>query len=175
MQQEPTTPTATPRRVLVAFASPHGTTADIAAAIAGSLRDAGLVVDCCPAASIADLSQYEAVILGSSLFLSRRLVDGQGFLQRHAELLRDRPVWLFLAGPIGRRACHGEGRESALAMVARSIGARGTAAFATSLDLGAATGRPATRLDWRDTERVRAWAEWIARDLRQAHEQARPH
>jgi len=162
-------------RVLVAFASEQGSTAGIARAIARALRAQGIDVDCLPAGSVTDVSPYEGVILGSGVFLPRRVSDGQGFLPRHAAALRGRPLWLFAAGPLGRvapddasrddayrDACRPR-RDSPLEQVARSVGARGLAAFGASPEDAMRPG--AGDSPYRERERVRGWANTIAADL----------
>lgn len=168
-------------RVLVAFASEQGSTAAIARDIARALRERGLEVDCLPATSVRDVTPYEGVILGSGVFLPRRGSDGQGFLPRHAAALRGRLVWLFAAGPLGRTvppagSAPGAGEddpESPLARVARSVGARGLAAFGSSMAEAVEAERGTSAA--RERERVRGWAETIAEAFRDPAETRRPH
>jgi hypothetical protein len=177
--------------VLVAFASEHGSTAGIAEVIATSLREAGLEVECRTSATVASLDPYSAVILGSGVYLARRLSDGQGFLPRHAGELAERPIWLFAAGPIGGGRAEGEegaagpGRadgagstvsdeepadpealdpDCALARVARAFGARGFASFGLCRGAGRLSS-PGMR-GGADLRRVRGWATAIATELR---------
>ncbi len=154
--------------VLVAFASQTGSTAGIAHVIAAELRRSGLAVDSRPASEVADVSPYAAVILGSGVFLPRRASDGGGFLSRHASVLASRKVWLFCSGPIGRRGASATDPtpECSVMDVARSIGARGAAAFGA---LGVAKDGeetdPLDRLQPVDLGRVRAWARAIGAEL----------
>jgi len=155
-------------RVLVAFASRSGSTAVIADAIAAVLRDAGLGVEASPAGDVSDVTAYDAVVLGSGVFLPRRASDGGGFLVRHGAVLKTRAVWLFCAGPIGRgRAENGGGppgnADCAVAEVARSVGARGYAEFGTPVPEAGAD--PVAELAPVDVERVREWAREIAVEL----------
>ncbi len=157
------------KRVLVAFANQAGSTAGIATTIATVLDHAGLAVDCRLAAEVADLGPYDAVVLGSGVFVPRRRSDGGGFLVRHQEALRDRRLWLFCAGPIGRGRCGsgtapGQSDDCGVVAVAQAVGARGAAMFGpTGLP---ADGDPAARLGPVDVQRVRAWAVAIAEQLR---------
>jgi menaquinone-dependent protoporphyrinogen oxidase len=88
-------------KVLVAVASRHHATRDIAEVIADELKSAGLDVDLHDAEAVPDIGGYEAVILGSAVYTggwlaaARHLVDFQG------PALRNVPVWLFSSGPIG--------------------------------------------------------------------------
>jgi menaquinone-dependent protoporphyrinogen oxidase len=161
--------------VLVAFASQTGSTAGIARAIASELRRAGLAVDCRPAGEVADLSDYTAVILGSGVFLPRRASDGGGFITRHAAELATRRVWLFSAGPIGGMRANGANGmvgECNVLDVARSIGARGAAAFG-ALGLTPEVD-PLDRLAPMDLDRVRSWARLIAADLGAGRRRTQP-
>jgi menaquinone-dependent protoporphyrinogen oxidase len=161
-------------RVLVAFASEQGSTAEIAKAIARTLRERGLDVDCLPATSVGDVTPYESVVLGSGVFLPRRVSDGQGFLPRHAAALRGRPVWLFASGPLGQisHPCTAaadpgapgeEDGDSPIAQVARKVGARGLASFGVSPNeaVGSMCGAGSVA----HSELVRGWAMAIAADL----------
>jgi menaquinone-dependent protoporphyrinogen oxidase len=66
-------------RVLVAYASKRGSTAEIAAAVAKTLSETGLEVDCLGSDNISDISPYDAVVLGSAQALqaARRATPGR--------------------------------------------------------------------------------------------------
>lgn len=150
-------------RVLVAFANQRGSTAAIADVIAHELRAAGLDAACVPASEVASLHGWDALVLGSGVFVRTRATDGCGFLAHHAASVRTTPVWLFCSGPIGRGR-DADGRPAAecpVFEVARRVGARGAAAFGTlSMDRAADEfDRPV------DMRRVRAWAQEIAAAL----------
>lgn len=150
-------------RVLVAFASQSGSTAAIAEVITAELRAAGLETTCAAASDVPTLRGYDALVLGSGVFVRRRATDGGGFLAHHATCVRATPVWLFCSGPIGRgRDADGQpAAECPVFDVARRVGARGAAAFGTlSMD------READEFDRPvDMRRVRAWAQEIATAL----------
>jgi menaquinone-dependent protoporphyrinogen oxidase len=96
------------RRVLVAVASRHGATAEIADALARSLADcpagraAGLTAVAVPAQQRPDPAPFDAVVLGSAVYAGRWLDPAREYATAHADALRARPVWLFSSGPIGR-------------------------------------------------------------------------
>ena len=54
-------------RVLVAYATKHGATAEIAEAIADELRHAGHEADCLGAGEVTGLDSYDAAIIGSAV------------------------------------------------------------------------------------------------------------
>ncbi len=88
-------------RILVTCASKYGATREIAEKIGGTLRQAGLQVDVLPVDGVRDLSSYQAVILGSALYIGKWQKEAAAFLQTHEKTLVDRPVWLFSSGPTG--------------------------------------------------------------------------
>jgi menaquinone-dependent protoporphyrinogen oxidase len=150
--------------VLVAYASETGSTARIAEEIAKELRVAGLGVACRLAAEVDALDPYDALVLGSGVYLRSRNADGGGFLLRHAEAVAARPVWLYCSGPIGRGRGGAASTESVCTVidVAHAIGARGAAAFGS---LGV-DGLEHDLAEPVDMHRVREWAREIAADVR---------
>jgi len=87
-------------RVLVAYASKHGSTREIAEAIGETLREAGLPADVRAARDVRDLAPYPAVVLGSALYAAHWQRDANRFVKRHMAALRARSVWLFSSGPL---------------------------------------------------------------------------
>ena len=86
-------------RVLVAYGTKHGATAEIAEAIAKALSAADLEVDVQRARRVRSLERYRAVVLGSAVYAGRWRRDAQRLLQRSG--LGEREVWLFSSGPVG--------------------------------------------------------------------------
>jgi menaquinone-dependent protoporphyrinogen oxidase len=87
--------------ILVAYASKHSSTAEIAQRIAAAMRAAGCAADARPASEVDDLSGYGAVVLGSAVYAKRWQHDARAFARRHASELKEMPVWLFSSGPFG--------------------------------------------------------------------------
>src|SRR3954468_20220722 len=87
--------------VLVAYASKHGATAEIAAHIADVLRERGIAVDLRPADAAGAPGSYRAVVLGSAVYMRRWRRDARHLLRRleHADPALD--VWLFSSGAFG--------------------------------------------------------------------------
>jgi menaquinone-dependent protoporphyrinogen oxidase len=164
--------------VLVAFASKNGATAEIAAAIADRLRASGLDVDCREAADVTSLDPYDAVVLGSAVYMKRWRVGARRFLRRHAKALARRPLWVFSSGPVGDPA----GDNAAWAEPGRTIrrveaiGAHEHVVFAGRVpvdgqgpfDRRMAEDTPPEFRDRRDWHAIRTWADGIASQLRAA-------
>jgi menaquinone-dependent protoporphyrinogen oxidase len=88
-------------KILVTTASKHGATAEIGAAIAAALRDAGLDVTEAPAAEVGSVADYEAIVIGSGVYAGRWLGEARELVKRESAALRGRMVWLFSSGPLG--------------------------------------------------------------------------
>jgi menaquinone-dependent protoporphyrinogen oxidase len=90
-------------RVLVAYASKLGSTAEIAETIAQVLRDGGHEASAVPARDVASLDDWDAVVLGSALYSAYWQRDARRFVTRFRDGLIARPLWLFSGGPLDRR------------------------------------------------------------------------
>ena len=86
-------------RILVAHASRHGSTREVAEAVAGALRTLGCSVDVMPAAEVGMLRGYAGVVLGGALYTGRLHKDARRFLARHREALAGRALAIFALGP----------------------------------------------------------------------------
>src|SRR5688500_5163106 len=88
-------------RVLVAGASKHGSTREIAKAIAEELRAAGLDADLRDAGNVTSLAGYDAVVLGSAIYMGRWMPEAKHLVERFQPQLAALPVWLFSSGLLG--------------------------------------------------------------------------
>jgi menaquinone-dependent protoporphyrinogen oxidase len=88
-------------KVLVAAASRHYGTREIAEAIATGLVKRGLVAEAVPVGQVTTLHGYDAVVLGSAVYSARWLGEARRFVQVHTSALCTMPVWLFSSGPVG--------------------------------------------------------------------------
>jgi menaquinone-dependent protoporphyrinogen oxidase len=86
--------------VLVAAASQHGATYEIAERIGAHLAESGLEVDVRRLADVDDIGRYEAVVLGSAIFYGKWMKEAIHFVDAHASELAARPTWLFGSGAI---------------------------------------------------------------------------
>ncbi len=87
--------------VLVAVASKHGATWEIAEAIGRTLGERGVDAEVKRAEDVDGLESYDAVILGSAVYVGSWLEQAQQLVETHVQELTGRPVWLFSSGPIG--------------------------------------------------------------------------
>lgn len=156
------------KRALVTYASKRGGTAGLAEAIAETLRARGLTVDCMPVERVEDVSGYDAVVIGSGLYMNRWLRAARRFVATHADALRTRPVWLFSSGPLdGSATEHPIPPTRSVANAMALVRARGHVTFGGRLApdaKGLIAAAMAKKLagDWRDWLHVRRWAGEVA-------------
>ena len=86
--------------VLVAYATKHGSTHEVAKAVAEELRSHGLAVDVRPAAEARIVRPYAAVVVGGALYMGRWHRDARRFLSRFRRELAEKPVAVFGMGPL---------------------------------------------------------------------------
>jgi menaquinone-dependent protoporphyrinogen IX oxidase len=172
---------ARPPRVLVVTASRHGSTHEIGAAIARSLEEsaAGRAVGLLATAQVVehrpDPAQYDAIVLGSAVYVGRWLEPARQYTVDHAAVLRGRPVWLFSSGPIGEPPFPPDEPHDAGPM-AQLVGAREHRLFPGRVqkdllgfgERAMVTAMRAPTGDFRDWDAVRAWGEEIAGALTSA-------
>jgi len=89
------------RRTLVAYGSKHGSTKEVATAIAADLRAAGHDVDLLSAgaAVVAGPDGYDSVVVGGSLYMGRWHSEACRFIRRHHAALERLPLAVFALGP----------------------------------------------------------------------------
>ncbi|MFD9253079.1 flavodoxin domain-containing protein [Streptomyces bottropensis] len=95
-------------KVLVAYGTTNGSTAQIAEAIADVLRGEGLTVEAMPARSVTNLESFDVVVVGGGLYAGRWHKDARRFVRRYARELAERPLWLFSSGPLDASASERE-------------------------------------------------------------------
>jgi menaquinone-dependent protoporphyrinogen oxidase len=81
-------------KILVAFATNSGTTAEVAKAVAEELRKSGSEVDVLPVVDVKGLESYSAVVLGAPMIMGWHRA-GLQFLRRNKAALATKPLALF--------------------------------------------------------------------------------
>lgn len=158
-------------RVLVTWGSKHGGTEGIGQMLGAALASHGLVVISCSVEKVPELGSFDAVILGGALYANRWPAGVRRFVSRHIEALRKKPVWFFSSGPLDDSAERGElAPPPQVAVLAERVGVRGHVTFGGRLEPDV-KGFPASAMakkssgDWRNPERIRAWADRLAAEL----------
>lgn len=162
-------------RILVTSASRHGSSTEIAMRLASQLEQrlkaAGIPADVCidPVEEAAPPDSFDAVVLGSAVYMGRWLASARSYASSHLRALRERPVWLFSSGPVGMPPLPATESPDTRSL-GEALRAQGTAVFPGRLDR--ALLRMSERVitaalhaqdgDFRDWESVDAWAAGIS-------------
>lgn len=162
-------------KILVAYASKHGSTREIAEAVAEELRNGNLVVDLRETAEVDNVAGYDAVILGNAIYAGNWLPEARRFAERHHAELSRLPVWLFSSGPLPMGADNPQPHDDPdkLAAPLGGVKTRDHRVFVGKIDpdrLGFGERLIAKALraplgDFRDWEDIRGWARGIAAEL----------
>lgn len=170
--------------VLVAYASKHGATREIAERIAESLRSAGQPAELHPVHDTGELAEYDGFVVGSATYMGHWHKEATAFVNDHREVLAQRPVWLFSSGPLGTKATdvHGQDLRRAsepkeIADLLEMIHPRQHRVFFGVLDPSGLSfpertlrKLPAARAimpegDFRDWDEIEGWAQDIAAEM----------
>jgi menaquinone-dependent protoporphyrinogen oxidase len=157
-------------RVLVASATRHGATREIADAIASALRDRGVDAEVRRVEDVVDVGDYDAVVLGSAVYIGKWLEPARQFAADHAAELAVRPTWLFSSGPLGAPSRPDAEHAVQIDDLIERTHAREHRLFDGKLDpykvsfLERTVARAvrAEAGDFRDWDAIRAWANSIA-------------
>jgi menaquinone-dependent protoporphyrinogen oxidase len=84
--------------ILVCYATRYGSTGDIAGIIGEELRKEGHGVTVSPLSEVKDPGTYDAVVIGSPLYMGKWLTEARDFVSRFRHPLRERPVAVFSVG-----------------------------------------------------------------------------
>ena len=83
-------------KVLIAYATKCGSTAEVAEAVGEELASGGLDVDVRPTAQVDHVAEYSAVVVGCPILWASPHSDAVGLLHRHRAVLARLPVAYFL-------------------------------------------------------------------------------
>jgi len=165
-------------KVLVAAASKHGATQQVAEAIGEELTAREFDVTVAHLEDVTSITGYDAVIVGSAIYFGKWMKPARQFVTRHTAELATRPVWLYSSGPIPRPEAKAdysydrrEGDE-----IANAVRAREHRLFLGKLDrkhLSLLERGPARMAklpdgDFRPWDEIKIWAAGIADALQSA-------
>jgi len=173
-------------KVLVAYGSRYGATAEIAEKIGDTLKKEGIQADVLSAGKAGDVSKYNAFIIGSAAYIGQWRKDAVNLVVNNEKALAGKPVWIFSSGPTGEgdpvELVQGWRYPKKLAPVIERIQPRDIAVFH-----GAAYAEKLNPLfkfmlnmvkapigDFRDWNMIESWAKGIAGELKPEAEQKKP-
>jgi menaquinone-dependent protoporphyrinogen oxidase len=159
--------------VLVACASKHGSTTEVARRIAAALIENGVDAKVMRVDDVVDIAGYDAVVIGSSVYFGHWMREAIALVERNRARLAGRPIWLFSVGPLGDQARTDPAEIEGLAA---SVGAVEHHLFSGALDLHRLSlpervivkGVKAPTGDFRDWNEIDSWAAGIASRLEAA-------
>ena len=83
------------KKILVAYASKCGSTGEVASAIGKTLAQAGARVDVMPLSKVTNLSDYQAVFVGSAIRMAKWLPEAANFVSENLAILQRVPTAYF--------------------------------------------------------------------------------
>jgi menaquinone-dependent protoporphyrinogen oxidase len=160
----------TGHNVLVAYASKHGTTREVAEFVAQKLEHRGLTVEVEEAARVSSIAHYDAVVVGGGLYMGKWHKDARRLLERHRHDLSSVRLAVFGMGPdeIAERKIH-ESRQQLDRALAATPELEPVAVTIFGGALKPEAWRfPFSRLrafDARDWDEIEEWAEEVAASI----------
>ena len=155
---------------LVAYASKHGATHEVADRIASVLREQGVHVDVTAVSEVHNVAAYDAVVICSAVYYGRWMKAAADLVRSHADELAARPVWLCSSGPVGPKDLP---EAAEIAEFTTTIAPVAHLTFAGALDRSKLSmaerlvvkGVHAPDGDFRDWNLIETWAREIAEQL----------
>jgi menaquinone-dependent protoporphyrinogen oxidase len=165
-------------KVLIAYASKYGATAEIAGKIGEVLKQVGLQADVLPVKSVKDLADYGAVVIGAAMYMGMWRKEATNFLKKNEKLLAGRRVWVFSTGPSGKgdpaQLLKGVIVPRGVKLILDRIKPRDITVFGGKLDAAKMSflekwvlkNVKAVPGDYRDWDAIDKWAKGIAKALK---------
>jgi menaquinone-dependent protoporphyrinogen oxidase len=159
-------------KVLICAASKYGATSEIAQAVADVLAGRGCEVTVLPPQEVGAVEEFDAVVLGSAVYMGRWMKPARELAERSAAALAARPVWLFSSGPVGEPPKPADNPVD-VTEILQSTKARDHQIFTGKLvkkhlsfpDRAMASAIRAAEGDFRNWAEIREWAAGIADTL----------
>lgn len=152
-----------PPRVLVAYDTKNGSTAEVAQAIGSRLAEHGCLVDVRPTRDVRDAATSDALVVGAPIYSGRWGAGAHRVLKRIGKLAPDRrpPVAIFALGP--RRNDGPEDWVRPRAQFEHALGKHPSVTpVSTALFGGADPPKKSPRRDIRDWKAIQSWADEVA-------------
>jgi menaquinone-dependent protoporphyrinogen oxidase len=161
-------------RVLVAYATQKGSTAEIAQAIGKELESMGHTVSVREMRTVRSLDGFELVIMGAPIYVGK-IIEMGGFVGRHKKELATRIVAAFVVGmaPVSHDQKQVHTELEILRVMLQSLQPVSLALFAGKVDMAKLNFIQRTMItmvkspvgDFRDWKAIAAWAREIAEKM----------
>lgn len=164
--------------VLVAYASKHGATREIAECIAKTLTEKGIDCTSLSAEQARDVATYDAVVAGSAVYIGKMRKEIRRFLQKNEQVLKTKRLWLFVSGPTKKDDNPGEldgwHRPASMKDLLDRLAPKDRVVFAGAISLEKMGGLEKWMMtkvnapleDAREWDKIEAWADGIATELK---------
>lgn len=163
------------QKILVAYASKTGTTAEIATAIGKTLASDSAEVDVMPVQSVTNLEGYRAVVLGSAIRMGQWMPEALKLIEANQTKLKDLPVATFTVHMLNLDNSDEsrKTRESYVAPIHALITPKAETYFAGRMDFSKLSflerlmskAVKAVEGDLRDWDAIRTWSEGLKATL----------
>ncbi len=120
--------------VLVAVRSRHGATLEIAQYLGDQLAARGVTAIVSDAADVTTFDGYDAIVIGSAVYLGKWLRSAREFLEEAVALAAGRPLWLLSSGPLDTEEPPSDAVSGDVAPFIGARNVRGHREFAGRLD-----------------------------------------
>ena len=149
-------------RVLVVYATRHGSTGEVAGVVARTMVERHATVELRPAGEVrGPVAGYDLVVLGGALYSGRWHRDAHRFLKRHRRELAGTPVAVFAMGP---RADVADAWQRSREQLDRALAKRAwldPVAVQVFGGVDPAPRRNRPRRDLRDLDAIQAWGAQV--------------
>jgi len=159
-------------KILIAYTTRMGSTAEIAQAIARALTAAGKSAEVAELKAVTTLAGYSAVVIGSPVYLAKVEKDVASFVAGHREALLKMPVTAFAVGiaPVDSRVGSVEDILGKLRAALDPVKPVAVTVFAGRLDLSRMSFLQRTLTgamkvltgDFRDWDAIEKWAKELS-------------
>jgi menaquinone-dependent protoporphyrinogen oxidase len=169
-------------QVLVAYASQHGSTREIAGRIAEVISDNGIDVALRSVDDAMSVDGFDAFVIGSAIHASHWLKQAERFVRTNEQVLAKHPVWLFSSGPIGEAADKPQPVPHVVTRFKDEFSVADDVVFGGSFERSSTenagwfertVGRFIPEGDFRSWPAIEAWASTIARQLNASQQNGR--
>lgn len=160
-------------KILVTWASRHGSTAEIAKAVADELIANGLEVDLTEVSAVTNVDTYDGLVLGSAVYTTQWMGEMRNFINKHEDVLVEKPVWAFSSGLSGVPKASAQDPVRVGPVLIR-LKCRDYRTFAGALKPKELSWRERSQArlggaiegDFRDWNEIRQWAQEVAADAK---------
>ncbi len=161
------------KRILVAYASRAGSTAEVAEEVGNVLAAEGLTVDVLPVQTVKTLEPYSALVLGSAARIGKLIPEAPRFARKFAKTIKTLPVAYFVVcltmfkdTPENRATTTGYLKPLLAIKEPVDIELFGGVMIPEKIPgIWSKIMKNAERGDYRDWEAIRAWAKQLAEKL----------